>query len=63
MTSGPRAGEDRALAVLLVLTLLCYAIGYPIALAGHSAFGWILVFLGGPLLIAVLVLVIRRVQR
>jgi hypothetical protein len=60
-TSGDR--EDRALKILLAATALCYAIGYPVALVGHSGVGWVLVFLGGPLLIAVLVLVIRRVQR
>ena len=59
----PRAREERALKILLVLTALCYALGYPVAIIGHSAAGWVLVFLGGPLLIAVLVLVIRRVQR
>jgi hypothetical protein len=48
---------------LLGATLLCYAIGYPVALLGHSVVGWVLVFLGGPLLIALGVLVIRRVHR
>lgn len=61
--STPRGREDRALPVLVAATALCYAVGYPIALAGHSNIGWLLVFLGGPLLICVLVLVIRRVQR
>ncbi|MDQ6849017.1 MAG: hypothetical protein M3070_03355 [Actinomycetota bacterium] len=59
----PRDREGRALKVLVTATALCYAIGYPIALVGHSDVGWLFVFLGGPLLIAVLVLVIRRVQR
>jgi hypothetical protein len=63
VTSDRQARDDRTLKILLVLTVLCYAIGYPVALAGHSFLGWVLVFLGGPLLIAVLVLVIRRVQR
>jgi hypothetical protein len=61
--TNPRAREDRTLKIVLALTVLCYAIGYPVALVGHSPVGWVLVFLGGPLLITVVVLVIRRVQR
>jgi hypothetical protein len=41
----------------------CYAIGYPVALIGHSALGWVLVFLGGPCLLALGVLTVRWVQR
>lgn len=62
MTS-PDDREARTLRVLIVATALCYAVGYPVALVGHSNIGWIFVALGGPLLIAVIVLVIRRVQR
>jgi hypothetical protein len=62
MTS-PEDREARALWMLIVATALCYAIGYPVALIGHSNVGWVLVALGGPLLIAVIALVIRRVQR
>jgi hypothetical protein len=50
------------LTVLIAATVLCYAVGYPLALIGHSDIGWIFVFLGGPLLIAVLAVVIRRVH-
>jgi hypothetical protein len=60
------SSEDReahALRLLIVATALCYGIGYPVALFGHSSIGWIFVALGGPLLIAVIALVIRRVQR
>jgi hypothetical protein len=60
------SSEDReahALRLLIVATVLCYAIGYPVALIGHSNIGWILVALGGPFLIAVIALVIRRIQR
>lgn len=57
----PRA--DRTLKLLLAGTVLCYALGYPLALIGHSNVGWIFVFLGGPLLIALIAVVIRRVQR
>lgn len=55
--------EDRALAILCLATVAAYAVGYPVALIGHSNVGWIFVALGGPLLVAVFVLIIRRVQR
>ena len=59
---GPRQQGQRGLAILLAATALCYLIGYPLALVGHSPVGWIFVTLGGPLLIAVGVVVIRRVH-
>jgi hypothetical protein len=37
----------------------CYGIGYPLALWGHSDAGWVLVFLGGPLLLTLGVLTVR----
>ena len=58
--SAPAASNSRFLA-LGVATVLCYAIGYPLALLGHSAVGWVFVFLGGPLLLALGVLTIRRI--
>ena len=60
--SGPGGRSDRGLVILLVATALCYLIGYPLALIGHSPIGWIFVTLGGPLLIALGVVVIRRVH-
>jgi hypothetical protein len=60
-TSRDRA--DRALWLLIAATALCYAIGYPLAMIAGSDVGWIFVTLGGPLLIAVLVLLIRRAHR
>lgn len=48
--------------ILGVLTVSCYAIGYPIALGAHSKVGWIFVGLGGPFLIALLVTVVQRVH-
>ncbi len=57
-TEGQRG--NRLLFGLIAATALCYAVGYPLALIGNSDFGWVLVTLGGPLLIAVGVLVIRR---
>jgi hypothetical protein len=44
---------------LTAATAACYAIGYPVALLGHSVAGWVLVFLGGPLLLTLGVLVVR----
>lgn len=59
--TGDRPG-DRLLWTLVAATALCYAIGYPLALFGKSSLGWVLVTVGGPLLAAVVWLVIRRVQ-
>lgn len=61
MTGRPAAGS--ALVWLVAATALCYGIGYPLALIGHSVAGWVLVFLGGPCLIGLGVVVIRRVHR
>lgn len=58
-----RRRRPPALAVLLVATAACYAIGYPLALVGGYAAGWVLVFLGGVLLLAVGADVVRRVAR
>jgi len=60
--SGPGEQRQRGLVILLAATALCYLIGYPLALIGHSPIGWIFVTLGGPLLIALGVVVIRRVH-
>ena len=46
---------------LVIATVLCYAVGYPLALLGHSNVGWVFVFLGGPLLLTLGVLTIRRI--
>jgi fatty acid desaturase len=55
--------DARLIWAVAIATALCYAIGYPLALGAGVAFGWVLVTLGGPLLIALGVLVIRRVHR
>jgi hypothetical protein len=52
----------RRMRVLTVVTALCYAIGYPLALGADSNVGWIFVGLGGPFLIALLITVIQRVH-
>jgi hypothetical protein len=54
--------RSRTLWLLLAATLACYGIGYPVALWGHSTAGWVLVFLGGPLLLTLGVLTIRRIH-
>jgi hypothetical protein len=55
-------GAPRRLTILAVVTALCYAVGYPVALLGHSNIGWVLVTLGGVLLVALAVLLIRHVH-
>ncbi len=60
--AGGEAASQRNIIILVVATALCYLIGYPLAIAGHSSIGWILVALGGPLLITLGVIVIRRVH-
>ena len=52
----------RRIQILVVVTALCYAIGYPVALGAHSNVGWIFVGLGGPFLIALLITVVQRVH-
>lgn len=56
-------GDDSKLVWgLTVATALCYAIGYPLALGAGVTFGWVLVTLGGPLLIALGIVLIRRLH-
>ncbi|MGZ4687365.1 hypothetical protein [Oryzihumus sp.] len=54
---------DRAQPVLGVATVLAYAVGYPLALVVGSPFGWVLVTLGGFLLLAFGVVTIQRIHR
>ena len=60
---GRRERRRSALPVLVAATVACYAIGYPLALVGGYGAGWVLVSLGGVLLLAVGVDVVRRVAR
>lgn len=53
----------RTLWLLLAATLACYGTGYPLALWGHSNAGWVLVFLGGPLLLTLGVLTVRLLHQ
>ena len=54
---------DRAQLVLGVATVLAYAVGYPLALVVGSSFGWVLVTLGGVLLLAFGAVTVRRIHR
>jgi hypothetical protein len=63
MVSPVTAPRRRTLWLLLVATLACYGAGYPLALWGHSNAGWVLVFLGGPLLLTLGVLTVRMLDR
>ena len=47
---------------LLIITLACYATGYPIALWLNQPWGWILVTAGGFFLLWLVVTVIRRIN-
>ncbi len=53
----------RAQLVLGAATLLAYAIGYPVAIIGHSGFGWVLVTIGGVLLMVFGGVTIVRIHR
>lgn len=59
----PRRAFDARIAWLLVAAGICYAIGYPLALVWHSNAGWVLVFLGGPFLLAAGALTVRWLHR
>lgn len=47
---------------LIVAILLCYGVGYPLALFAGTPMGWILVGVGGIPLIALGVVTIRRLH-
>ncbi len=54
---------NRTQAWLIVLAGLAYAVGYPTAIVAGWVGGWVLVSLGGLLLLALGVVTIRRVGR
>jgi hypothetical protein len=43
--------------------LVSYAVGYPLAIFGHSPIGWIVVMLGGVFLLCLGAITVRRVHR
>lgn len=46
-----------------IASLVAYAVGYPIAIVGGSGFGWVLVMLGGLLLLVFGALTVQRITR
>lgn len=62
MTSD-RAVFSRAQIMLGIASVVAYAFGYPLALAGGYPVGWMLVTLGGVLLIALGIVTVRRAHR
>jgi hypothetical protein len=53
----------RAQVVLGSSSALCYAVGYPVAIAAKQPLAWVLVMLGGVLLFWLVGLTIVRVDR
>jgi len=47
---------------LLLATVLCYLLGYPLALTMAPAIGWTLVMIGGLFLLSLGVVTIRRIH-
>ncbi len=54
---------DRLQVRLGIASALCYAVGYPVAIAADQQWGWLLVTLGGVLLAGLVVVTVRRVDR
>jgi hypothetical protein len=63
VTSRGTIRPDRDQTVLAVAAVVSYAVGYPIAIFGHSPIGWGFVMLGGVLLFLLLLVTIRRINR
>ena len=59
---GPRR-PTRAQALLGVGSAVCYAVGYPLALVADLSWGWLLVMLGGLLLIGLGAVTVARIHR
>jgi hypothetical protein len=59
----PRPQPTRAQLVTGAAALLCYAVGYPVALVAHSGVGWVFVSVGGVFLLALGVVTVRRIDR
>jgi ABC-type enterobactin transport system permease subunit len=52
----------RAQTRLGIAVLLCYAIGYPVALVVDSPVGWVFVTLGGIFLLLLGIVTVRRIH-
>lgn len=59
----PRLLLTRAQKWLLALAALSYAVGYPLGIVLEWAIGWVLVSLGGVLLLALGVVTVQRIHR
>jgi hypothetical protein len=63
-TVGSLRGQvSRLQLILLVATVSCYAVGYPLGVVGRSVFGWVLVTLGGGFLLALGTVTVRRAHQ
>jgi hypothetical protein len=58
-----RPGMSRGQKIFGTAALLCYVVGYPLAILLHSALGWAFVMLGGLFLLGFGVATIRWAQR
>jgi hypothetical protein len=61
VTSKASVRPDRNQSILAAAMLLCYAVGYPVAIFGHSPIGWGFVMLGGVFLFLLLLITVRRI--
>ena len=62
MSASPPARNGPLPIHLGLASAACYLIGYPLALIAGVGFGWVLVTLGGVLLMALGVVLVRRVH-
>ncbi len=56
-------GQQRSLSRLAVATVATYLVGYSLVLVAHSPVGWVLVSLGGLLLLATGIQTVRQIHR
>jgi hypothetical protein len=56
-------GTSRGQRIFGAGALICYAVGYPLALMLHTGLGWALVMLGGMFLLGFGVATVRWAQR
>jgi hypothetical protein len=58
-----REHVSRLQMMLLAATAICYAVGYPLGIVGRSVFGWVLVTVGGVLLLTLGTVTVRRIHQ
>jgi hypothetical protein len=61
--TGRRIPATRTQLLLGAAMLVCYAVGYPVAIFAHSVIGWVFVTIGGVFLFALGAVTIRRIDR